>query len=200
MKPHPLLLLICLLTTALAPQQDETSEKPARKKNPVTAFFEGEGERMRTEVEGSWVLFDYTDPLEAQLDDTASGFALFHDGFMTLMLSLDVFETYLFQTSRRLLLHSGAYRYRFDEQANLQLSSVMGFSNENEDGDLEREPVGEAYEYVVQLDDGVLELRNPEGIRFSFRKVTAGDFPDSTIRKLEGRRGGQEHWETEDGR
>jgi len=204
MKILPLVLLAGLVPPALGPWQErkaarqgEQQEGEKRPTNPITAFFEGEGARLTTEVEGSWILFDYLDPLEAPLDDTASGFATFHDGFLTLILAIDTIESRLFRANSKTLLSSGAYRYRFDEQAFLQLSNVISFTNETDDGDLQREPAGKAYEYYVQLTDGVLELRNAEGIRFTFRKITAGEFPDSAIRKLEGRRGGTEHWEEE---
>jgi hypothetical protein len=44
----------------------------------------------------------------------------------------------------------------------------------------------------------VLELRNAEGVLYSFRKLAAGEFPDSAIRKLERRRGGAGAWEDEE--
>jgi len=204
MKIPGLLVLLGLLAPVLAPLQEKSARpaqdgaKPARKKNPVSAFFEGEGERLATEVEGSWTLFEYFDPLEAPDSYRASGFATFHDGFLTLILSIDTAERHLFGLRRNTLIHTGAYRYRFDEQAFLQLSVLLSFSNETDEGDLEREPSGQAFEYYAQVDDGLLELRNPEGIRLSFRKLTAGDFPDSAIRKLESRRSNTEHWEVED--
>ena len=199
MKTIALVLCTGLLGAALAPASRQEPQ-PGKKKaeNPVTRFFQEEGERLMEEVEGSWMLFGYTDPNIPPLEDAASGFATFHDGFLTWLLAIDSAERRLFRLREFLILESGAYRYRFDEQANLQLSSVMSFTNNTEDGELEREPSGLAFEYFVQLQEGVLELRNPAGVVLSLRKVEAGDFPDSAIQKIEGRRGNEEKWEDED--
>lgn len=193
MKIPALLLLSGLLVPVLAPRQEEPPEKKIQ--SPVTRFFKEQSERLATEVEGAWMLFAYEDPDEAPIEDAARGFATFHDGFLTLLLTIDTFEERLFRAREYMLLRAGAYRYRFDEQGMLQFANVMSVTNQTEDGDAERESSGQVYEYLARIESDVLELRNSDGVQLSFRRVTAGDFPDSAIRKLESRRGGQPRWE-----
>lgn len=198
----PLVLLGSLVPAlALASQegQEPAKQEPAKKRgNAVTRYFEGETERLAKETLGSWMLFDYVDPEELMSEDAASGFATFHDGFLTLLLTIDTADRRLFLANERVLVQSGAFRYRFDESGALQLANVMSVTNQTDSGDIEHEPQETAYEYFARLDENVLELRNSEGVTLSFRKVTAGDFPDSAIRKLEARRSGSDHWEVPD--
>jgi hypothetical protein len=199
MKTPTLLLLSGLLLPVLAPRQKEQDEKPEKKiQNPVTRFFKEQSERLTKEVEGSWALIDYMDPTEAPIEDAAQGFATFSDGFLTLMISIDTFEERLFRAREFMLLQAGAFRYRFDEQGTLQLANVMSVTNQTEDGDLQHEPSGMVYEYFAAIEAGVLQLRDVDGVQLSFRRVTAGDFPESAVRKLESRRGGAPRWEEND--
>lgn len=199
MNATQLVLWTGLLSTAFGPALLPQEQKEKKKSvNPVTRFFEDEGERLAKEVEGTWTLFEYTDPTDLALDDVASGFASFHDGFLTLTLAMDMVDRSLLGLSEYTVLDSGIYRYRVDEQANLQLASVMSFSNQTQDGEVERQPAGQVLEYLMRLQDGVLELRDVDGVLSSFRKIAAGDFPDSAIHKLDRRRSGTKQWETED--
>jgi len=195
---HLVLWIGLLATLGPTSRPQEEKEKQKKSKNPVTRFFDAESERLEKEVEGTWTLFDYTDPRALAIDDVASGSATFHDGFLTLILAMNTFEQRLFRVREFLALDAGVYRYRFDEQASLQLASVMSYTNDTEDGQMEHEPSGAVAEYFTSLDDGVLELRDREGIVYSFRKIAAGDFPESAIRKLDRRRSGTEQWEDED--
>lgn len=189
--------LLTAVGSALLPQEQQEKEKK-KADNPVTRFFDETGERLTRELEGAWTLTDYSDPTDLEFDDLASGFATFHDGFVTLILAMDTLDRNFLGVTRHLVLDTGVFRYRIDEQVSLQLSSVMSFSNQNEDGDMERERPGRTAEYYASIEDDVLELRDPEGVVFSFRKVTAGEFPESAIRKLDRRRSGTEQWELED--
>jgi hypothetical protein len=196
MKTILFVLWTGLLASTFAPARPQEPEKKKKKaENPVTRFFQQEGERLEGAVEGSWLLFDYVDPVVSSLDGTPTGFATFHEGVVSMTISVDTAERRLFRLREFQLVQSGVYRYRFDEQANLQLAAVMSFSNASEDGEMERLPAGLAMEYFSKLEDDVLELRNSEGVTLSFRKFTAGDFPDSAIRKLEARRSGTPQWE-----
>jgi hypothetical protein len=169
-----------------------------KKESTVSRFFQGQIEDLEKGIEGSWTLLDFTDPTDVAVDDQATGFATFHDGFLTLVLGMDSYEKGVFGYRDFLALDAGVYRYRFDERASLQLASVMTFTNETDDGRMEHGRQGVAIEYMARIDDGVLELRDPDGLLFSFRKVAAGDFPESAIRKLDRRRSGTEQWEEED--
>jgi hypothetical protein len=200
--PH-LLLWTGLLTLVLgaAPLSQDQQEKPKEKKkgNAVTRFFDDQSTELMKEVEGAWALFEYTNPNEREVGDQASGFATFHDGFLTLVLALDTAHQTILGPREFLVFDSALFRYRFDEQANLQLASVMGYTNQTGDSEMSREPTGRVVEYYARLDDGALELRDPDGIVFSFHKITAGDFPDAAIRKLERRGSGTAQWEDSGG-
>lgn len=202
MNATQLVLWTGLLTTAFGSAsllQEQKQEKEKKKSlNPVTRFFDEESERLAKEVEGAWTLFDYTDPASIELDDVASGFATFHDGFLTLTLSVDAVDQGFLGLDVYTILDTGLYRYRVDEQANLQLSSVMTFTNQTDDGTVQRDPSGMVLEYLMRIEEGVLELRDPDGGMFSFRKIAAGDFPDSAIRKLDRRRSGTPQWPVDD--
>jgi hypothetical protein len=194
MKPAASLALLGLLVPFVARPAQE-ADKPKKAESAVTRFFQDEVERMNEAVEGSWALLDYVDPNEHPEEGAAGGFALFHDGFLMLLLTVDTYEARLFRAREFVLVNSGAYRYRFDGQARLQLASVMSVSNQTEDGELEHEPSNQVYEYTTTLDDQVLELRNADGVTLSFRRVTSKDFPESAARKLESQRSGQPRWE-----
>jgi hypothetical protein len=199
MNTTHLALWIGLLTAALGPTQGSQENKEKQKKidRPISRFFGHQVEDLEKEVEGCWTLLDYTDPDIRPVDNAASGFATFHDGFLTLVLVMDTFEQRLFRLREFMAMDTGLYRYRFDEQANLQLASLMSFTNQNDTGDMVSEPSGKVIEYLATIDDGVLVLRDPDGLTLSFRKIASGDFPESAIRKLDRRRGGVDQWETD---
>ena len=198
MKTAVLLLLGLFPVASIAARVRVQEGQEKQKKKPssaITRFYQTEVERLTQEIEGSWMLIGYTDPEEPPIDEQVSGFATFDQGFVTLMISVDAVEQHLFHLRPYLFYHSGAYRYRFDEQATLQFASVMSFTNDNDDRVLEREPTGMVFEYFTTLSDDLLELRDSDAVVMSFRRIKAGDFPESAIRKLDARRGGQPHWE-----
>src|SRR5262245_4658209 len=196
--PCLLSALVSLVAASARPQEPKKQEPKKKPGEAISRFFESEVERLTTEVEGSWMLMDYTDPSDLALEDVASGFATFHDGFLTLLLAMETVETRFFRTRATLMLDAGAWRYRFDEQGNLQIANVLSYTNQTDYGDVELQPSGQVYEYFAKLEDGVLELRDPDGITLSFRKVAAGEFPDLASRKLDHRRSGTPQWEEED--
>lgn len=179
--------------------QEEEQETPPRKErlNPVSGFFEDEAARLTKELEGSWMLMEYADPDQVPLDDQAEGIMTFHDGFLTWILAVDAVERHLFSVSDFVFLQTGAYRYRIDETASLQLASVIGYTNDTESGSLERDP-SLAFEYTLLLQDGLLELRDAEGVRMTYRKLDSGEFPDSAIRKIERNRSRTPAWKSEE--
>jgi hypothetical protein len=198
MKLIELFLLAGLLVPALAPRQEQGQEGKPPKKAPqssVTRFFKEQAERLANDVQGAWILFDYDDSAEAPMEGAATGFADFHDGFLTLIISIDTYEERLFRAREFTLLRTGAYRYRFDQQGALQLVNVISFTNQTPDGELRREASNQVFEYFANINEGLLELRNTDGVVLIFRKSTAGDFPEAAIRKLDSLRSGQAHWE-----
>ena len=199
MKTTGLVLLSCLLAPLAGRLQSQDGQEPPapQKKRPgaITRSFAKAGDDLTQAVEGSWMLFDYTDPSDLERADLAAGFATFHDGFLTLMMSMDTYDRRMFRMHPRLVLDAGAYRFRFDEQSNLQLSNVISFTNQTQDGTMEREQNGQAYEYNVTLDDEELQMRDAEGVTYHFRRINAGEFPQSAVKKLESRRSGTPQWE-----
>ncbi|HEX6881799.1 MAG TPA: hypothetical protein VF530_00380 [Planctomycetota bacterium] len=201
MKPAHLLALLGLAAPLLAPQQERPPrrEKPREeqegKKPAMTRFFEEEAARLTEELEGSWMLADYLDPISPEDIADVTGFVTFHEGFMTWILSIDTIQSTWIGLRALHLLESGAYRYHVDEQANLQLASVMSFTNNTENGEVMKARPGDAFEYFTNLEDGVLELRDTEGITMSFRKVEAGEFPDAAGRLIEKQRSGTPQWD-----
>ena len=199
MNATQLVLWTGLLTTLLGaaslqePAQKDQKEKK-KSQSAITRFFQDQREELTKTVEGSWTLFDYTNPTDLTQEDQASGFATFHEGFLTLTLAMDTFDSTIFGAREFVVVDTAIYRYRFDEQSNLQLASVMGFTNQNGDGEMTHGQVGRVQEYFARLDRETLELRDPDGIVFSFRKITAGEFPESAIRKLDRRRSGTDQW------
>ena len=205
MNTTQLVLWTGLLTTILgaASLSQDTGEKQKEKKksgSAVSRFFDEQSAELAQTVEGTWTLIDYTDPHDLSIDDTTSGFATFHDGFLSLVLAMDTYHSTILGARQFLIVDSGLYRYRFDEQANLQMASVMSFTNQTSDGEMSRLPNSRVREYIARLDGETLELRDPDGIVFSFRKITAGEFPDSAVRKLDRRRSGTDQWPPMDGR
>jgi hypothetical protein len=201
MKLPALLLLAGLFFPAPALQDQEKEKKqepPKKSDNPVTRFFEDAAESLTKELDGSWMLLDYTDPQMPVEAGQARGFLTFHEGFLSWLLTIDSSEQSLFGLRSFLILDSGAYRYRVDEQANLQLAAVMSFTNNTDDGNVDQDPPGTTFEYIAKIEDNVLELRDTEGIVITFRKVEAGDFPDSAVRRLEEQRSGTEAWQEVD--
>jgi hypothetical protein len=187
-----------LLTTALGPALPQEKKPKEEKPERVSRFFRVQIEELEKEIEGTWSLFDFTDPTEIVVDDQARGFATFHDGFLTLVLAMDSYEQGAFGYRDFLALDAGVYRYRFDERASLQLASVMTFTNETDNGRMAHGRPNQTMEYLASIDEGVLELRDPDGVLYAFRKIAAGEFPEAAIRKLDRRRSGTEQWEDED--
>lgn len=206
MKPALLLALLGLAAPFLAPQEErprkrekageeQGAEGEQRKKPAMTRFYEEEAARLLQELEGSWMLMDYLDPISPEDIADVTGFVTFHEGFLTWILSIDTIQRTWIGLRALNLIEAGAYRYHVDEQANLQVASVMSFSNNTENGEVMKARPGDAFEYFTTLNDGVLELRDTEGITMSFRKVEAGEFPDAAGRLIEKQRSGTPQWD-----
>jgi hypothetical protein len=196
---HRLALLVLAFPPffALAQEQEEEEQKEEKSKDPVVGLFADEAARLMKEIEGSWMLMEYLDPEQVPLEDAASGFMTFADGFLTWILSVEALEQRWFSVENFVLLQTGAYRYRFDETASLQVASVLSFSNDSSDGDLQRDPTL-AFEYTVVLADGVLELSDRDGVRMTYRRIEAGEFPVNAIQRIERSRSRTPAWDLED--
>ena len=197
MKHARLLALLALTASPLVARARQEEEQEKKSPAGIGGIFAGEAERLAQEIEGSWMLMEYVDPDEIPLEDAASGFMTFRAGFLTWILSVEAFEKRWFTVDDRVFLQTGAYRYRFDETASLQLASVLAFSNDNDDGDLQRDPAL-AFEYTVTLADDVLELSDPDGVRMSYRRIEAGEFPENAVRRIESQRSRTPAWGPEE--
>lgn len=197
MKIHALLLLAGLATTPLLVPQDtqEEGQQEEKKGHPITEFPKEEAERLTREIDGSWALTGYEDPDQPEIDDALDGFATFHDGFLTLLMQLHGARRRILGWQELMSVQAGTYRYRFDEKGDMQTAVLMAFSNQNEDGDLRPVATGEAHEYLVDLKEGILELRTEDQVVLTFRKVEAGEFPEDAIRRLEKKRGAGPAWD-----
>ena len=198
MKTLSVLLVLAVPSSVLVPLglripqdpgQEETQEQEEDRRSPMARFQDDEQKRLTEGIEGSWVLLDYIDPTEVVLDDIQTqGFATFHDGFMQILMTEPGVRLRLFRRAvDDLWVWSGAYRYRIDPLGFLQTQSVMGF--DNSDGLLLSEDSGQAEEYQVLLQDGELVLRRNDGVTYTFRSATAGEFPVEAIQDVESRRG-----------
>jgi hypothetical protein len=204
MKISALLLLAGLATTPFLVSQEEQGAQDAQKEkkqeetkkgHPITAFPKEEAERMTREIDGSWALTGYDDPSAPELEDALDGFATFHEGFLTLLMQLHGARRRILGWQEVMTVQAGSYRYRFDEKGDMQTAVLMGFSNQNEENDLLPVSVGEAHEYLVQIADGILELRTEDQVKLTFRKVDVGEFPEDAIRRLEKKRGAGPAWD-----
>jgi len=203
MKLTGTLLLAGLASSSFFPaglsgpqSQQEQERKPLE--HPVTRFPLEESERLTREVQGAWTLIAYQEPLDDDFGDDLNGFALFRDGFLSLHFEAQAFKRQILGYGTQLFVQSGVYRYQFDQRAFLQTSSVMSFSNTNDDGELAREKSGQVTEYMVLLEDDTLQLIKPGvGTKLTYRRVEGGEFPQSALRKLERQRSGTPQWEEE---
>lgn len=197
MKPS-ILLVLALPASVLVPLGRSVPQDPAQeqeqqqeedRRSPMARFQEDEQKRLTEEIQGSWILLDYVDPTEVIFEDIqTSGFVTFHDGFMQILLTEPGVRLRLLRRSvPDMWIWTGAYRYRIDPLGFLQTQSIMGL--DNSEGVLLEETADLAEEYLVTLVDGELGLRRNDGLTLTFRKATAGDFPDDAIQAIESRRG-----------
>lgn len=198
MKTLSILLVLAVPSSVLVPlglrspqdpAQEEKQEQQEDRRSPMARFQDDEQKRLSEGIEGSWILLDYMDPTEVVLDDIQTqGFATFHDGFMQILMTEPGVRLRVFRRAiDELWVWSGAYRYRIDPLGFLQTQSVMGF--DNSDGALLTESSGLAEEYQITLAEGELVLRRNDGVTYTFRAATAGEFPEDAIQAVQSRRG-----------
>ena len=171
--------------------QEDQDTTPVPRLDPMTAFREEEAVRLDEDLEGAWMLVTYQNVDEQVPAEDFRGFALFHDGFLSLTLQGRYQEEAFFGGPRdAYLVQTMVYRYRLSEQLMLQLSGMMGFGNDNERREMRFEGANVVREYFVSIADDLLTIWHPDGRRFAFRSVTRGAFPKEAIEALQGIRGG----------
>ena len=118
------------------------------------------------------------------------GFAMFADGYMTFTFqALEDHEDFFFPENQY-VVQSAAFRYRMYEGTQLQVAGMMGFTNANEDYELEFQTTKVPREYAVVLNEDFLSLRRLGGVGFDFRRMREAPFPEAAAEQLRRQRGG----------
>ena len=164
---------------------DEEEEDEFANLAPFARFRALEKRRFEEELPGAWILTEHrTDQALAEASERG-GFMLFHDGFLTIFVTVRTYESGFLGSDEKVYAQAGSFRYRISEDLLLQTASMMGFVTGDGD-EIILTGSNEAREYQVQLEDGELELYNAlEGIRLTLRETTAADFPESAIEELD---------------
>lgn len=158
--------------------------------SPWTKFQEEESRRLLDEIEGTWNLLAFHTVDESIDPEDFRGYAQFQDGYMTLILSGAEDNNFIFGPSVQYALLAGVYRYRFSEYGTLQLATLFGYDNQTPNRRLAFHRPGEPTEFDVTLDEGILDMRRPGGVRYEFRKLGASEFPEDAIDELRSRSSG----------
>lgn len=173
-------------TAAFGTAQDEPQQK---RPLGIPGFRQAESERLAEEIVGSWTLLEYRNRHEVLTRRDYAGFASFQNGFFTFLLRLDVTEDGLLGPRPETIVQAGVHRYRLVDDR-LQTATVMGFSNENDDFQLQAEPSSFPREFQVTLADQRLSLRRWDGLELVFARSDATDaFPKKAAEALERNRG-----------
>ena len=164
--------------------QDEGEQVQQEPRNAFTAFQEEESARLEKAVQGAWLLMDYQTTAFVIDPEDVRGFVMFYDGFMTLTLQAREESGGFFGTALEYTFQSGAYRYRIVDGVHLQVVGMIGFTNANEERELDFQAPLEPHEYVMTVADNELGLTRMDGRSFRFRKLERGEFTESSIDRL----------------
>lgn len=185
------LALVLPLLAALAGavlQKTKPQEEPASRGLP--GLRQAENARIEEELVGTWTLLEYRSPREVIERRDFSGFASFQNGFFTFLLRLDVLDETFLGPKPQTIVQAGVHRYRIEDGLHLQTATVMGFSNETDDFELQGEPTSFPREFEVTLEDDRLSLRRWDGLTLVFARADAtGTFPPKAAEALERNRG-----------
>jgi hypothetical protein len=153
---------------------------------PRTAFAKGEAARIAEEIQGAWMLLEYQHATDVMNQQNVRGSAMFHDGFMTLILQVRQHAQTGWGIVPEFFVQSGMHRYRIDEFLRLQTSSVLGFVGDNVGGGgFTFDEDGLAREHRMTLRDDRLTLYHDDGGWMLFARVNAGQFPLEAIEELD---------------
>ena len=168
--------------------EEEESVLPGSR-TPFTSYRLAEQKRISEGIQGVWTLASFDGGVDQLGPGDIQGFAAFVDGHMTLALrSQNDPPEFFFDSTPEYTIQAGAYRYRISPELELQTSTVMGFSNATETGQLDVEVTFEAREYTPLLDGNLLTLTNTvRGVSFTFMRTGGGsEFPQQALDVLEG--------------
>ncbi len=185
MRPLVTLSLACLLAaSAMLPAQEE------KKPGGISGYRQSEKERLEQELVGAWILLEYRNPREVLERGHYSGFASFQSGYFNLMLRIDALSPSLLGPQPQTIVQAGVHQYRLTGDARLQTATVMGFSNDTPDFELQADPGGFPREFAVFLKDDALTLRRWDDLELVFRRADAtGSFPKRSADVLDRYRG-----------
>ena len=179
-----LTLGLCGVLAMFLPNQEEQ-----KKPGGIPGFRMDEQARLEKELDGTWLLIEYTNPHETVERRNYSGFAFFQNGYFSFTLRLEVLATHFFGVRPQTMVNAGVHQFRITENR-LQTATVLAFTNENETYELEAEPGAFPREFEITLADNQLSLRRHDGLQFVFRRVEdSGPFPKQAADALERYRG-----------
>lgn len=198
MRKASIALLLTLVTLALSqdPQDEQDPVPDDGGLNDLLAPFTAYREEMQKEQEelirGAWRLMRIETPSERLGSRDFRGFAMFEDGYMSLvLLGQQLVEGFLTIEQVEVQMQAGIYRYQVSEIQTLQTASIMGFANPDT-FDLVFEQVDEPREFLMTVSETELRLNHPNGHWFIFSRMESGAFPVQALRALERNRAGYE--------
>ncbi len=169
-------------------QEEDATQEEAEDDSlipPIKRFRRQEQRRFEKEIVGNWILVDFKDPNNPLSEEYVDGWAAFHDGYMTMFLSMRTFERAIFKNKEQRYFQYGAHRYRISEELYLQTATIMASTNINEDHDILYEESGFAREFQIELRENVMEMTNRDRVTFEFRRVDDTNFPIEAIQGLQ---------------
>ena len=152
--------------------------------DPSTTLFGVQQEdkaRLEEEIVGAWLLTGFDSPSELVDQEDIRGFAVFHDGFLSLTIQARTFNPEFLGDGVQYWVQGGGHRYRISDFGTLQTASILGFHNVNDDGVLVFEPASFPREYTITIADGALTLERSDGALLSFNRLQKSTFPNEAI-------------------
>lgn len=182
----PLVFVLALQDPAPTPQEEEQEQEPLV---PLSDFRRSERQRLEKEMQGTWVLTLYKGAYDVVEQSTVRGFLMFDRGLVAMNLQLIAQPHGFLGRGERYYVQAGLHRYRLTELLQLQLASVMAFTNANDDDELAADPASYPREYEITVAGNDLTLRRWDGEELTFRRMRGGEFPEEAIRRLDQARG-----------
>jgi hypothetical protein len=135
---------------------------------------------------GTWKLTKYEAP-DKIFDgaDRLEGWIMIQDGYISWTVYGSEAIQSLFGEDVQANLEAKLFRYRVSRAQNLQMASVLGFSDLDETDGLVFDDGHNAMEYELIIDKRTLTLKDPGAESFTFRRMGTSSFPPRAIRALE---------------
>jgi hypothetical protein len=165
------------------PQLNDPPDEETLKlhETPFGKLGDATAEQKLKALLGTWRLRLFTHSEADIPPETVTGWMVFDTGHAAMIFhaSEEV------QTRWELRVQSFVGQFRFNADDRLQIVTQLGHTN-FEEGEIENEPRGYPREYDVRL-IGVdtVQLRRPDGSRFTFERVRPSPFSPDLIRAIE---------------